>query len=81
MGELGEVATSEHQAILALVEELNFNQVYLIGDEFCRSGMDRYPGFIFVNDVSELSGLSFAEEEPILIKGSRFMALERLLEY
>lgn len=80
MGELGDVATREHQAILALVEELDFNQVYLIGEEFRRSRMDRYPGFIFLNDVSELSGVSFAVGEPILIKGSRFMALERLLE-
>lgn len=80
MGELGAVAAEEHLSILELLTELGFDDVYLVGDEFQRAGEGRFPGFRYVTDVVELKNEVWPEGIPMLIKGSRFMALERLVE-
>lgn len=79
MGELGEFATQEHALILQLVTELGFDEVYLVGDQFNRIGKKKYPQFNYVSEVLELADNDWRGEEPILIKGSRFLALEKLI--
>lgn len=79
MGELGEVAGPEHESILRLVEELGFDQVYLVGTEFKRVGEERFSDFRYVSDVMDLETETWPSGSPILLKGSRFMALERLI--
>lgn len=79
MGELGEVAAQEHRAILQLVDRLKFEHVYLVGEEFEKVGRKRFPRFQYVDDVLDLNVADWSGDEPILIKGSRYMALERLV--
>lgn len=79
MGELGETAIKEHEAILALIENLNFDQVWLVGGLFREAGEGRYSHFHFCPDVTSIDEKEIQAGNPILIKGSRSMALERLL--
>lgn len=79
MGELGATAEDEHKTILKLIEEMGFQQVWLIGELFKEAGGDRYPQFNFRPEVSLVKEAMIKDGEPILIKGSRSMALERLV--
>lgn len=80
MGELGKAGAAEHESILDMVDSMGFDLVYLVGDQFYRSGRSKYPRFHYVSDVLELADNDWAGEEPVLIKGSRFLALERLVD-
>lgn len=82
MGELGTDSEKEHINILKLLKELHFDDVVLIGENF-KSVSDEqcYRNFIdtdkfiaYIND-NEISG------KKILIKGSRFIHLEKILNY
>ena len=80
MGELGALASEEHLSILRLLSKLGFDHVYLVGEAFQRAGKELFPRFRYVTDVTELGDENWPEGLPMLIKGSRFMALERLVE-
>lgn len=80
MFELGQAAPSEHQAIADLAESLHLDRTYLIGENFARvnskltkfSSFDQFEVYLKKNPP---------EPADILIKGSRGMALERILEW
>ncbi|HMB63729.1 MAG TPA: UDP-N-acetylmuramoyl-tripeptide--D-alanyl-D-alanine ligase [Eudoraea sp.] len=79
MFELGKAAEEEHQKIADMVLNMDLDRIYLIGDHFNKVDT---PLQKFASYDSMASHLS---KEPllastILIKGSRGMALERLLE-
>ena len=79
MFELGTTASEEHQAIADLAKELNFEAVYLVGKNFFGAQTDLYQFETFDALKAHL------EEHPLkkgslLIKGSRGMALERVLD-
>jgi len=80
MFELGNDAPSEHQKIADLVTNLNLDKIYLIGENFNRvtikeDKIEKYYSFEnFKSNFKEISNST------ILIKGSRGMALERVLE-
>ncbi|SFZ89332.1 UDP-N-acetylmuramoyl-tripeptide--D-alanyl-D-alanine ligase [Flaviramulus basaltis] len=82
MFELGQEAEKEHQSIVNLSSSLNINQIIFIGENFYKSKTQsekilKYNSFeSFKNtfDVSEIKNSIF------LIKGSRGMALERVIE-
>jgi len=82
MFELGDDALKEHQNIAELVLNLNIDTVYLIGENFYKTTVQdnkikRYKTFgDFKEYFSELQTL----ESTLLIKGSRGMVLERVLE-
>ena len=81
MLELGDESDAEHEAILALAETMRFEEVYLVGPVFTR--VNRKREFLCFQDVG-LAGMWF-EHHPlngvaILLKGSRGMKLERLVE-
>ena len=80
MFELGKVSGQEHQNIAALASALNFTKVYLIGKAF--STVHVKNAFIFEN--FELFKANFSPDAivkgALLIKGSRGMALERVLD-
>ncbi|MFZ1686716.1 MAG: UDP-N-acetylmuramoyl-tripeptide--D-alanyl-D-alanine ligase [Flavobacteriales bacterium] len=78
MLELGAASGDEHQAIVALLAELNLN-AWLIGTEFGRTESDRQVRFKNVEDA-----LSHARSNPlkhhlILVKGSRGIKLETIV--
>lgn len=79
MFELGAENTKEHQAIADLLANLSINSCYLVGKLFYKVNT-KFQKFETVPELQE-----FLEKQPIknstlLIKGSRGMAMERLLE-
>ncbi|MGY8915277.1 MAG: UDP-N-acetylmuramoyl-tripeptide--D-alanyl-D-alanine ligase, partial [Flavobacteriales bacterium] len=79
MFELGETAAQEHQNIADLAAALKFDAVYLIGENFFKtqSSLLKFKTF---DDLSQYLKTKIPKESIILIKGSRGMALERILE-
>jgi len=80
MFELGETARTEHQYIADLAFELDLEKVFLIGENFNTINTP----FMKFKDFDTMAAYLSKEKLPlnsnILIKGSRGMALERLLE-
>lgn len=80
MFELGEESKAEHQKIADLVTSYNFSKVYLIGKAFSTIHVKN----AFVSESFESfknsTNYSNINNATILIKGSRGMALERLLD-
>lgn len=80
MFELGEESKTEHQKIADLVTSYNFSKVFLIGKAFSATSAKNafiYESFESFKNSTNYSNINNAT---ILIKGSRGMALERLLD-
>ncbi|MEN8798358.1 MAG: UDP-N-acetylmuramoyl-tripeptide--D-alanyl-D-alanine ligase [Flavobacteriaceae bacterium] len=79
MFELGVESAKEHQATARLVEDINFDNAFLIGENFYKTDttLKKYRSF---EDLSEYLKKHPLGPSQILIKGSRGMALERILE-
>ncbi len=80
MKELGHISDEEHERTLN--DSSGFDQTILVGPEFMKL-KDAYPSFIFFNHVDDLK--AWIKENPlkneqIFIKGSRGIALEKVLE-
>lgn len=82
MFELGEEAKQEHQNIIDLALSLNINHVVFIGENFYDSEINSEKGMKFktFEDFKNNFHLSQIKNTIFLIKGSRGMALERILE-
>lgn len=82
MFELGSAAETEHQVVANFVENSNFSETYLLGDNFKRTNTSS--DFIFkfktMDSLKEHLQETNFENCYFLIKGSRGMALERALE-
>ncbi|CAM3292603.1 UDP-N-acetylmuramoyl-tripeptide--D-alanyl-D-alanine ligase [Zobellia roscoffensis] len=81
MFELGSIASTEHLNIANLASELNFDETVLVGENFNRTetNLKKYSSF---NNLKEsLKDNPLPPKSLILIKGSRGMALERILDY
>ena len=78
MKELGEDSKKEHQDLIHLLEESNWNHVVLVGGDFASCQHD-YHYF----DDAETAKKWFREQNfkqtAILIKGSRAIAMEKIL--
>lgn len=80
MFELGDSAPEEHQNIVNLLSFLNIDKVILVGENFYttntdNSNLEKYKSFEdFKNNYKTI------KDSALLIKGSRGMALERVLE-
>ncbi len=81
MFELGKEAETEHQNIAELAEELQFNSVWLIGENFDKTHVNLKKFHSFDSSLEHLKENPIPKNSTILIKGSRGMALERLLDY
>ena len=79
MFELGTDAADEHQFIADYATSLNLNELYLVGENFFRAhtNSNTYKSFDAFKNTNKLSSI---KDATILIKGSRGMALERVLE-
>ncbi|MCM4168453.1 UDP-N-acetylmuramoyl-tripeptide--D-alanyl-D-alanine ligase [Arenibacter antarcticus] len=78
MFELGNAAEKEHQEIANLAAKMDFDQVFLIGENFYKTTTDLHKYKSFDQLAKSIGNIS-TEEATILIKGSRGMALERLV--
>ncbi len=80
MFELGEDAAEEHKAIGRQAMALNLDQLYLVGENFADTELDapRFRDFTALS--AALQANPIVGPAAILIKGSRGMALERVLE-
>jgi UDP-N-acetylmuramoyl-tripeptide--D-alanyl-D-alanine ligase len=81
MSELGKESASEHLAIVALIEQLNFESVVLVGEWFQKHA-DRINATWF---ASSDQAAQWAKEKNIqnaslLIKGSRSVKMEKVME-
>nr|WP_224531168.1 UDP-N-acetylmuramoyl-tripeptide--D-alanyl-D-alanine ligase [Winogradskyella alexanderae] len=82
MFELGEEAHAEHQSIVDFAETNFEKNVYLIGENFYNCGTkSSTKKFKTFDDIKSILGSIMLDNSTILIKGSRGMALERILEH
>jgi UDP-N-acetylmuramoyl-tripeptide--D-alanyl-D-alanine ligase len=79
MFELGPSAPKEHQNIAELVQTMNFDTSYLVGENFYKT---RTSSKVFktFEDLASFLKASPIKKGTLLLKGSRGMALERLLD-
>ncbi|MEI6022130.1 MAG: Mur ligase family protein, partial [Bacteroidota bacterium] len=81
MFELGDYSDTEHQAIADLLVQKNFNQVVLVGPHFQKTGNNNFTKLESTIQCVELLKSLHLQQCHILIKGSRGMKMETLLEY
>ena len=82
MFELGKDEETEHQNIVDLATSLNINQLVFLGENFFKAHLNasRTSKFISFNTFKEHFDFSCIKGVTLLIKGSRGMALERVLD-
>lgn len=82
MFELGETAQEEHQEILKLAHTLDIDQVFAIGPSFGKSSPLNKNQHVFLSYEAFAQAYSHnpLKQCTILIKGSRGMKMERILE-
>ena len=82
MFELGKDANREHQAIADLATNLDFDKVYLIGKNFYKTKINTKDTELYetFEALKENFNTIAIDNATLLIKGSRGMALERLLD-
>lgn len=82
MFELGVTSEAEHQQIVSSLEKMDLEKIYLVGSNFFKthskkSNIETYESF---TDLSEALKFKKPVQGHILVKGSRGMALERVLD-
>lgn len=80
MFELGETAVDEHQKIAEFAEELNLKLVFLIGELFSKTTTNVAIKFIDFDTFKNNYNSTEFSNSTLLIKGSRGMKLERILD-
>lgn len=79
MKELGPASVAEHQGVIDLLQESNWNEVVLVGGDFAAC-KHRYTYLANAEDASAwFKGKAF-ERTAILIKGSRAIGMEKVLQ-
>lgn len=83
MFELGKDAEKEHQYIADLSSTMPFNHIVLIGENFYKTKLVSPKVSVFKSFLEFKDSFNFSQltNTTLLIKGSRGMALERVLEY
>ncbi|NNF86305.1 MAG: UDP-N-acetylmuramoyl-tripeptide--D-alanyl-D-alanine ligase [Winogradskyella sp.] len=82
MFELGEDAAEEHQSIVNYVEKHFKDRIFLVGENFYKTQCsDSTLKFQYFESLKSKLTKGAFKNSAILIKGSRGMALERILEY
>ena len=81
MFELGEFSKKEHNNIISKIHEFGFRNVYLVGEEFLKTKPENYLTFKNTESLADHIKENPITDSSVLIKGSRGMALEKLVEY
>ncbi len=79
MAELGDESLAEHEAILDLIKQSQWKAVVLVGDDFLKLGHPYY-SFSNATEAKEWLQSQHFENTHLLIKGSRSMKMELILE-
>jgi UDP-N-acetylmuramoyl-tripeptide--D-alanyl-D-alanine ligase len=80
MFELGEESATEHQNIAQMATSYNFSKVYLIGKAFSTVKVKNAFVYDSFDNFKNSTHIKKINKATILIKGSRGMALERILD-
>jgi len=82
MFELGAYTDEEHQKTVMLLEETNLEKILIVGEAFFKTSSNdsRIQKFKTLNDIKYYLKKKSLKNKNILLKGSRGMALEKLLE-
>ena len=80
MFELGKESVHEHQAIVDVATAFNFDETYFVGENFNIAKTNK-PQFKTYQAFEEFLKKNPLKNSSILIKGSRGMRLERILEF
>jgi len=82
MKELGAESAAEHVAILALLQQKRFKNMWLVGEHFTHAAEGKYTCFDTVESVIEqLKSNSLPGGATVLVKGSHSVALDKLANY
>ncbi|MBO4402298.1 MAG: UDP-N-acetylmuramoyl-tripeptide--D-alanyl-D-alanine ligase [Bacteroidales bacterium] len=82
MRELGLESLREHQQMVDLIESLHFESVFLLGDEFGKTTAPDSWKFSTMEALKDaLKSCLQHKNASVLVKGSRGMRMERVLEY
>jgi UDP-N-acetylmuramoyl-tripeptide--D-alanyl-D-alanine ligase len=80
MFELGKYAIEEHQLIINKLNQHNFSNVILLGKEFAKTLNNPFKTFETTKEVTEYLRSNRIENSNILIKGSRGMKMEDIIQ-
>jgi len=80
MFEVGPTSDEEHQQIVELLENLDFHLAIVCGENFYKTHTDKVISFKEFSEMKLYVSKQSLKNNTILIKGSRGMQLERLLE-
>ena len=82
MYELGENSHEMHQDIVRTIEEMNFDQTYLLGDLFNKTKFSsKIKAFSNLEELNNNVNIKEISNSTILIKGSRGMQLEKIMDF
>lgn len=78
MKELGNESEKEHRIIIDIINELKFEDVILVGDEFKKVNT-KFQSFSNIDDLIKHIDMNSISGKNILVKGSHSIHLERLI--
>lgn len=79
MRELGNDSEKEHKTIINLINELHFDNVMLVGQEFKKASDNKFLSFINVDDLINYINQNKISGKKILIKGSNSIHLKKII--
>ncbi|MEP6647203.1 MAG: UDP-N-acetylmuramoyl-tripeptide--D-alanyl-D-alanine ligase [Saprospiraceae bacterium] len=86
MKELGSTSDQAHQKMITIIQELGFRNVVLVGKSFIKAiepNKIAFPNLIIGENIEEIRSIwdwTNFKDQTILLKGSRSMSLEKILE-
>jgi UDP-N-acetylmuramoyl-tripeptide--D-alanyl-D-alanine ligase len=79
MLELGDESLTEHQAVISLAEESDFDKIILVGPDFTQVAAGKFTCFSTSEQAYEWLVRQEVKDYTILIKGSRGIKMEKVL--